>query len=140
MQKGIVTLPTEKHGSLTTTDVMPEQLSTYQKAFGYMIEDVERFIKPMVTEAKEAVGSMGDDTPPSVISRHPHLLYSYFKQRFAQVTNPPIDSIRERLVMSLTTHLGPQRSLLTETAAHARLIRLQSPTLPNTPNLSLIHI
>ena len=102
VQKGIVKLSEEKNGSPVTTDVVPEQLSTYQKAFGYMIEDVERFIKPMVTEAKEAVGSMGDDTPPSVISRHPRLLYSYFKQRFAQVTNPPIDSIRERLVMSLT--------------------------------------
>ena len=97
-----------------------------------MTEDVERFIKPMVAEAKEAVGSMGDDTPPSVISRHPRLLYSYFKQRFAQVTNPPIDSIRERLVMSLTTHLGKQDSLLTETPAHARLIRLHSPILTNT--------
>ena len=75
---------------------------------------------------------MGDDTPPSVISRHPRLLYSYFKQRFAQVTNPPIDSIRERLVMSLTTHLGKQQSLLTETPAHARLIRLHSPILTNT--------
>ena len=86
----------------------------------------------MITEAKEAIGSMGDDTPPAVISRHPRSLYSYFKQRFAQVTNPPIDSIRERLVMSLTTHLGRQHSLLTETPEHARLIRLPSPILTNT--------
>ncbi len=132
VKKGIVTLPTEKNETGVTADAVPEQLSTYQKAFGYMTEDVERFIKPMVSEAKEAVGSMGDDTPPSVISRHPRLLYSYFKQRFAQVTNPPIDSIRERLVMSLTTHLGKQYSLLTETPAHARLIRLHSPILTNT--------
>ncbi|CAI8014595.1 Ferredoxin-dependent glutamate synthase 1 [Geodia barretti] len=132
VQKGTVTLPTEKNEACATTDAVPEQLATYQKAFGYMTEDVERFIKPMVTEAKEAVGSMGDDTPPAVISRHPRLLYSYFKQRFAQVTNPPIDSIRERLVMSLTTHLGQQQSLLTETPEHARLIRLPSPILTNT--------
>ena len=131
VQKGIVTLPTEKTDSSATVDTPPEQLSTYQKAFGYMTEDVERFIKPMVTQAKEAVGSMGDDTPPAVISRHPRSLYSYFKQRFAQVTNPPIDSIRERLVMSLTTYLGRRHSLLTETAAHARLIRLSSPVLTN---------
>ena len=131
VQKGIVTLPTEKDDASTMTETVPEQLPMYQKAFGYMTEDVERFIKPMVTEAKEAVGSMGDDTPPSVISRHPRPLYSYFKQRFAQVTNPPIDSIRERLVMSLTTYLGQRHSLLTETQAHARLIRLPSPILTN---------
>ena len=134
VRKGIVTLPTEKSKQVQVVeaDVGPEVLARYQKAFGYTVEDVERFIKPMVTEAKEAVGSMGDDTPPAVISRHPRLLYSYFKQRFAQVTNPPIDSIRERLVMSLTTHLGRQWSMLTETPAHARLIRLESPILTNT--------
>ena len=131
VKKGIVTLPTEKTDPSVPVDTTPEQLATYQKAFGYMIEDVERFIKPMVTQAKEAVGSMGDDTPPAVISRNPRSLYNYFKQRFAQVTNPPIDSIRERLVMSLTTYLGRQYSLLTETAAHARLIRLSSPVLTN---------
>ena len=131
VRKGIVTLPSEKIDPNATIDTTPEQLSTYQKAFGYMIEDVERFIKPMVTQAKEAVGSMGDDTPPAVISRHPRSLYNYFKQRFAQVTNPPIDSIRERLVMSLTTYLGQRHSLLTETAEHARLIRLSSPVLTN---------
>jgi len=131
VQKGIVTLPTEKDGASATMEIVSEQLPMYQKAFGYMTEDVERFIKPMVTEAKEAVGSMGDDTPPAVISRHPRSLYSYFKQRFAQVTNPPIDSIRERLVMSLTTYLGRRHNLLTETDAHARLIRLSSPILTN---------
>ena len=131
VQSGIVTLPTGKDDAAATTDTVPEQLPMYQKAFGYMTEDVERFIKPMITEAKEAVGSMGDDTPPAVISRHPRLLYTYFKQRFAQVTNPPIDSIRERLVMSLTTYLGRRHSLLTETEAHARLIRIPSPVLTN---------
>ena len=137
VEKGTVTLPTAEASSSVTTETVPDQLPIYQKAFGYMTEDVERFIKPMITEAKEAVGSMGDDTPPSVISRHPRSFYSYFKQRFAQVTNPPIDSIRERLVMSLTTHLGRQHSLLTETAAHARLIRLPSPILTNTDLQSL---
>ena len=132
VRKGIVTLPTEKDDAATTTDAVSAQLPMRQKAFGYMTEDVERFIKPMVMEAKEAVGSMGDDTPPAVISQHPRLLYTYFKQRFAQVTNPPIDSIRERLVMSLTTYLGRRHSLLTETEAHARLIRLPSPILTNT--------
>ena len=132
VQKGTVTLATDKTGSSATIETVPDRLPIYQKAFGYMTEDIERFIKPMVTEAKEAVGSMGDDTPPAVISRHPRLLYSYFKQRFAQVTNPPIDSIRERLVMSLTTHLGRRCSLLTETPEHAQLIRVPSPILTNT--------
>ena len=108
-----------------------DNLQTYQKAFGYMIEDVERFIKPMVLQAKEAIGSMGDDTPPAVISRHPRLLYHYFKQLFAQVTNPAIDSLRERLVMSLTTYLGKRHSLLTETEKHSHVIRLNSPILTN---------
>ena len=96
-----------------------------------MTEDVEHFIKPMVLQAKEAIGSMGDDTPPAVLSRHPRLLYHYFKQLFAQVTNPAIDSLRERLVMSLTTYLGKRHSLLTETEKHARVIRLASPILTN---------
>ncbi len=116
---------------LGTIIPIPDNLHTHQKAFGYMTEDVERFIKPMVMQAKEAVGSMGDDTPPAVISRHPRLLYHYFKQLFAQVTNPPIDSLRERLVMSLTTCLGKRHSLLTETEAHAHVIRLTSPILTN---------
>ncbi len=116
--------------SIQSEDV-PARLALSQKAFGYTTEDVERFIKPMIALKKEAVGSMGDDTPPAAISRHPRMLYSYFKQRFAQVTNPAIDSLRERLVMSLTTYLGRRGSLLTETAEHARLIRLSSPVLGN---------
>ncbi len=116
---------------LGTITPIPDNLETQQKAFGYMVEDVERFIKPMVMEAKEAVGSMGDDTPPAVISRHPRLLYHYFKQLFAQVTNPAIDSLRERMVMSLTTYLGRRHSLLTETEKHAHLIRLKTPILTN---------
>lgn len=131
VRKGITPLKKVPAGEIVDTATVPEQLANYQKAFGYTTEDVERFIKPMIAEKKEAVGSMGDDTPPAVISRHPRMLYTYFKQCFAQVTNPPIDSLRERLVMSLTTYLGRRGSLLTETAAHARLIRLDSPVLKN---------
>ena len=116
---------------LGTITPVPDNLETHQKAFGYMSEDVALFIKPMVLQAKEAIGSMGDDTPPAVISRHPRLLYHYFKQLFAQVTNPAIDSLRERLVMSLTTYLGKRHSLLTETERHAHVIRLNSPILTN---------
>ena len=129
--KQITRLDELKPQPLGTVTPVPDNLETHQKAFGYMTEDVEHFIKPMVLQAKEAIGSMGDDTPPAVLSRHPRLLYHYFKQLFAQVTNPAIDSLRERLVMSLTTYLGKRHSLLTETEKHARVIRLVSPILTN---------
>ncbi|HWN99575.1 MAG TPA: glutamate synthase large subunit [Blastocatellia bacterium] len=98
------------------------------KTFGYTAEDVQRILEPMLLEGKEPAGSMGDDTPLAVLSQRPRLLYSYFKQRFAQVTNPPIDSIRERQVMSLDTLLGA-RVRISDKTARARLIRLRSPVL-----------
>ncbi|HEY9287437.1 MAG TPA: glutamate synthase large subunit [Candidatus Dormibacteraeota bacterium] len=97
-----------------------------QVAFGYTKEEFTFVLRPMATQAKEPVFSMGDDTAPSVMARHPRLLYGYFKQRFAQVTNPPIDHVRERLVMSLRTLLGPPAPLLTELPEAARLIELDS--------------
>ncbi len=129
--KQTINLDDLKPNPLGAITPVPDDLNQNQKVFGYMTEDVEKFIKPMVLQAKEAVGSMGDDSPPAVISRHPRLLYHYFKQLFAQVTNPAIDSLRERLVMSLTTRLGRRRSILTETEKHAHLIRLNSPILTN---------
>jgi glutamate synthase (ferredoxin) len=99
------------------------------KSFGYTVEDVERILGPMLADGKEPVGSMGDDTPLAVLSSKPRLLYSYFKQRFAQVTNPAIDPLRERLVMSLTTLLGSRGDLTAESPAHAQLIKLSSPIL-----------
>jgi glutamate synthase domain-containing protein 2/glutamate synthase domain-containing protein 1/glutamate synthase domain-containing protein 3 len=108
------------------------ELVQQQKAFGYTIEDVEKVVEPMALEAKESVGSMGDDTPLSVLSTKPRVLYTYFKQRFAQVTNPPIDPLREDLVMSLRTAIGARNSLLEETEQHARLIKFNSPILTNS--------
>ncbi|MFQ5542247.1 MAG: glutamate synthase central domain-containing protein, partial [Candidatus Binatia bacterium] len=105
------------------------ELVRYQKAFGYSEEELEVIISPMVTTAKEPVGSMGDDTPLSVLSKRPRLLYTYFKQLFAQVTNPPIDSLREELVMSLNTSLGHRLDLLEERPEHAKLIKFSSPIL-----------
>ncbi len=98
-----------------------------QKVFGYGREDVERVLEPMFQEGKEPVGSMGDDTPTAVLSEKPRLLYSYFKQRFAQVTNPPIDPLRERLVMSLRTAVGCRSQLLEEAPEAPRLIKFDSP-------------
>src|SRR5262249_10085026 len=114
-------------------DVSDESdLTVRMKAFGYTLEDVQRILRPMLEEAKEPVGSMGDDTPLAVLSAKPRLLYHYFKQRFAQVTNPAIDPIRERTVMSLEMLIGRRRSFLEETERHAQLIKLHSPILTNS--------
>ncbi|MFQ5851177.1 MAG: glutamate synthase large subunit [Candidatus Binatia bacterium] len=111
------------------TTMEPAELVRHQKVFGYAEEELEVIISPMITQAKEPVGSMGDDTPLSILSKKPRLLFTYFKQLFAQVTNPPIDSLREELVMSLNTALGYRRNLLAETPEHARLIKFSSPIL-----------
>ena len=100
-------------------------------AFGYTQEEVQRILQPMWKDGADPVWSMGDDTPLAVLSSRPRLLYNYIKQRFAQVTNPPIDSLRERLVMSLRVLLGARPGFLEEGPEHARLIELESPLLTN---------
>jgi glutamate synthase (ferredoxin) len=107
----------------------PADLLAEQARVGMSHEDVELVLRPMAQDGAEAVWSMGDDTPLAALSRQPRLLSSYFKQRFAQVTNPPIDFLRERLVTSLTTHLGPRGDALTPTRPNATLLRLSSPIL-----------
>ncbi len=104
-------------------------LTSRQIAFGWDQEQVEDLLTPMATQAAEPVGSMGDDTPFAVLSKRPRLLYDYFKQLFAQVTNPPIDSIREKVVMSLGTMLGHRHSWFEESPEHARQVRIESPVL-----------
>ena len=101
------------------------------KAFGYTREDLKTIIKPMAETAQEPVGAMGNDTPPAVISKKGQLLYSYFKQLFAQVTNPPIDPIREELVMDLGSFMGKRENLLDETPSHARRLAVKNPVLTN---------
>ena len=108
-----------------------DELFKLQKNFGYTREDLETILSPMAKEAREPVGSMGNDTPLAVFSRQKPILFNYFKQLFAQVTNPPIDSIRESLVMSLVSFIGSQKNLLTESPAHAQMIRLNHPILAN---------
>ncbi|MCX7622203.1 MAG: glutamate synthase large subunit, partial [Thermomicrobium sp.] len=100
-----------------------------QVAFGFTAEDQRLVVQPMAVENKEPLWSMGDDTPLAVLSEFPRPLAHFFRQRFAQVTNPPIDAYREKLVMSLDVYLGPRASLLTETPEHARLLHLPSPFL-----------
>jgi len=101
------------------------------KSFGYSREDLKMVIKPMAEEGKEPVGAMGSDIPHSFLSKKPQLLYSYFKQLFAQVTNPPIDSIREKLVMSLESFIGPERNILEETPGHSHKLTVKNPILTN---------
>ncbi|MDZ4854244.1 MAG: glutamate synthase large subunit [Nitrospirota bacterium] len=102
-----------------------------QQAFGYTIEELKMVITPMVVEGQEATSSMGTDTPLAVLSDRPQLLFKYFKQMFAQVTNPPIDPIREELVMSLTTSIGPKPNLMDEHPESCRRIRVKQPILTN---------
>jgi len=108
-----------------------ETLRIRQRAFGYTREEVRQLILPMALGGQEPTGSMGADNPLAVLSERPVPLFHYFKQLFAQVTNPPIDPIREELVMSLITAIGPKRNLLGESPAHARRIKIEQPILCN---------
>ena len=111
-----------------------------QQAFGYTFEDLRMLITPMARDGKEALGSMGDDTPLAVLSDKPQTLYNYFKQLFAQVTNPPIDAIREELVTSTLTWLGPEGNLLDPQPESCRRIRLDHPILTDTQLAKIRHI
>jgi len=105
------------------------QLRAHQAAYGYTFDEVDHLLEPMAEKGKDPIGSMGDDTPLSVLSQFNRPLFTYFKQLFAQVSNPPLDYIREELVTSLETRLGHQRNLLAETPEHARQLVLDSPVL-----------
>jgi glutamate synthase domain-containing protein 2/glutamate synthase domain-containing protein 1/glutamate synthase domain-containing protein 3 len=102
-----------------------------QRAFGYTEEDIRMLLIPMASKGEEPVGSMGTDTPLACLSDRPQLLFNYFKQLFAQVTNPPIDPIREEMVMSLTSYIGNERNLLGETEEHCHTLKLNHPLLTN---------
>ncbi|MFW6151938.1 MAG: glutamate synthase large subunit [Verrucomicrobiota bacterium] len=117
-----------------------ESLLDRQLTFGYTREDVEMIIRPMAESAHEPVGSMGSDIPLAVLDESPQLLYSYFKQLFAQVTNPAIDPIREELVMSLMTFMGNPSNILVDTPHNSRLIKLPHPILSNEDMERLRHI
>jgi len=106
-----------------------EALRAHQAMYGYTYDEVDHLIEPMAEKGKDPVGSMGDDTPLSVLSQFNRPLFTYFKQLFAQVTNPPLDYIREELVTSLESRLGYQRNLLDESPAHARQLVVDSPVL-----------
>src|SRR3954462_15231092 len=117
--------PTRVHASDHAT------ILSRQRAFGYTDEDLKMIIEPMAAKGEEPVGSMGTDTPLACLSDKPQPLFNYFKQLFAQVTNPPIDPIREEMVMSLTSYIGTERNILDETPENCHTLKLQHPILTN---------
>ncbi len=111
-----------------------------QQVFGYTHEDLRILLAPMATKGEEPMGSMGTDTPLAVLSNRPRLLYDYFKQLFAQVTNPPLDAIREELVTSMESTIGPERNLLKPEPESCHQITIESPVLDNDETGKLRHI
>jgi glutamate synthase (NADPH/NADH) large chain len=112
---------------------MGDQYEKYITSFNYSLEDTDKIIKEMAATGKEPLGSMGNDVPVAVLSKKPYRLFNYFKQLFAQVTNPPIDPIREELVMTLSGYLGSlQQNLLETTPDHVKMVRFRNPVISNT--------
>ena len=120
---------TLKDQPLTSTPMDPDTLLVYQKMFNITFEERDQVLRVLAEAGQEAVGSMGDDTPMPVLSRHVRPLYDYFRQQFAQVTNPPIDPIREQIVMSLTTYFGREGNLFDEKPEYAEQLLIKTPVL-----------
>jgi glutamate synthase (NADPH/NADH) large chain len=118
----------------------PDSLLERMQAFGYTLETMRFMLTPLVTVKKDPVGSMGNDAALAVLSDKPRLIYDYFKQLFAQVTNPAIDSIREEMIMSLECYIGPEGNLLETTEAHAHRLLVPHPILTNEQLASIKHI
>jgi glutamate synthase (NADPH/NADH) large chain len=131
LEKYKITMSKVPEPRITFMPLAHPQVFKYQKAFGYTTEAIEDIIMPMAITGKEPVGSMGTDTPLAVLSKEPQHLSSYFKQLFAQVTNPPIDPIREKLVMSLASFAGTSGNILAEDPMAAHCIVLRHPILDN---------
>jgi glutamate synthase (NADPH/NADH) large chain len=117
-----------------------ESVVRRQQAFGYTEEELRVLVAPMARAGAEAIGSMGTDTPVAMLSDRPRMLFDYFTQLFAQVTNPPLDAIREELVTSLSTTIGPERNVLDPTPASCRQITLPFPVLDNDELAKIIHV
>jgi len=114
---------------IDNSEIDSETLKEMQRAFGYTLEDINIIIKSMANEGKEPIGSMGNDTPLAVLSNKPQLLFSYFKQIFAQVTNPPIDPIREKMVTSLMNYVGSQGNILNQDKMNTPFMEIDEPIL-----------
>ena len=118
----------------------PATLTARMNAFGYTVETMEVMLQPLVRELRDPLGSMGNDAALAVMSDKPRMLYDYFKQRFAQVTNPAIDSIREEVIMALECYCGPERNLLEATEEHAHRLRIPHPILSNEEMAAIKHL
>ncbi|PJJ72260.1 glutamate synthase (NADPH/NADH) large chain [Diaminobutyricimonas aerilata] len=118
----------------------PASVTRRQRTFGYTEEEVRILIGPMAKNAAEPLGAMGSDTPIAVLSKRPRLLFDYFTQQFAQVTNPPLDSIREEVVTSMRLGIGPERNLLDATPEHARQVTVDFPVIDNDELAKIQHI
>jgi glutamate synthase domain-containing protein 2/glutamate synthase domain-containing protein 1/glutamate synthase domain-containing protein 3 len=129
LEHNLVQSPASCYSAAPEGALAEERLLRLERTFGYSEEDVKYILSPMARDGQQPTGSMGDDTPLAPFATKPRLLYSYFKQRFAQVTNPPIDPLREKLVMALEMLTGPWGNFLQESPDHARLIELKSPIL-----------
>ncbi|HWV75940.1 MAG TPA: glutamate synthase large subunit [Isoptericola sp.] len=136
-------------GNTITLDSLPERehvahspasVQRRQRAFGYTTEELKILLTPMADTGAEALGAMGSDTPIAVLSSRPRLLFDYFTQMFAQVTNPPLDSIREQLVTAIDSTIGPEPNLLEEVASHARKLDLPFPVLDNDELAKIVRI
>src|SRR5690606_14291006 len=113
------------------TPVEKEDFITRQKAFGYTEEDIKTLITPMATLGKEAIGSMGTDTPLAVLSDKSQLLFNYFKQLFAQVTNPPLDGIREEIVTDISLCIGGDKNIFDVIPEQCKKLKIQNPVISN---------
>ena len=132
IRQNMVNLEEIETGQVVTPD-MGADYKKYAVSFNYSMEDTERIIREMAATGKEPIGSMGNDVPLAVLSRKPYRIFNYFKQLFAQVTNPPIDPIREELVMTLSGYLGSlQQNLLDTTPDHVKMVRFRNPVISNT--------
>lgn len=117
-----------------TNNTIPVEATDYKtrlRLFGYTIEEINHVISPMAIQGKEAIGSMGTDTPLAVLSDKPQLLYNYFKQLFAQVTNPPLDGIREEIITDISLAIGADRNIFDMISEQARKLRIQNPVISN---------
>ncbi|WP_135661963.1 glutamate synthase large subunit [Halorhabdus rudnickae] len=140
LEENRVTLADVEGGTATAPTYVEDDITKYQRAFGYTLDHVERLIEPMAEDGKDPIGAMGNDTPLSVLSSRNKTLFTYFKQLFAQVSNPPIDYIREETVTSLKQHVGRQNNLLAETPEHCRQLALDSPILSRKEHAKIADI
>ena len=128
------------HPNVEPHGFYPDTLLPRLQAFGYTVEHLNMILQPMAVGSKEPLGSMGNDTPLACLSDQPRLLYDYFKQLFAQVTNPPIDSTREEIIMSLECYIGPEGNLLVTTEQQCHRLHVPHPILTNEQLAALKHV